>query len=231
MRYRVAIPTGIKGGTITYEIPFGAIERPEGEFPAQNWIDYGDGRRGVALLNRGLPGNNAVDGVMMLSLLKCTALKEGYAEVGGFRFSTPTEEGYEKNKEHVFDYALVPHAGDWREVQAYRQGAEFNCPLIAWKPRKTPGKLPSRLSFAKLSAQNAVVSAVKACDGGMIVRVYEAEGRETGQVFLQTAWPVREAFEVNLIEKQEKAISFEGPRKCLSLDLGPFEIKTLKLVF
>ena len=51
------------------EIPFGAIERPDSiEMPAQNWIDYSDGRHGLALLNRGLPGNNVSDGTMMLSL-------------------------------------------------------------------------------------------------------------------------------------------------------------------
>src|SRR5260221_4858196 len=32
------------------EIPFGSIERPTAqEFPAQNWIDYGDGQHGEFL--------------------------------------------------------------------------------------------------------------------------------------------------------------------------------------
>ena len=35
VRYRAVLPTSIQEGTITYEIPFGAIERPEGEYPAE----------------------------------------------------------------------------------------------------------------------------------------------------------------------------------------------------
>ena len=73
----MALPTTLAEGVITQEIPFGAIERPKGEFPAQNWMDYSDGQKGVAVLNRGLPGNNVDDDVMLLSLLKCTATEGG----------------------------------------------------------------------------------------------------------------------------------------------------------
>ena len=69
VRYRLLVPTTITNGRNFQEIPFGAIERPIAqEFPAQNWIDYSDGQRGVALINRGLPGNNVADGTLMVSL-------------------------------------------------------------------------------------------------------------------------------------------------------------------
>jgi len=56
VRYRGGLPHDYVKGTSTYEIPFGAIERPKNiEFPTQNWVDYGDGRKGVALINRGIP--------------------------------------------------------------------------------------------------------------------------------------------------------------------------------
>jgi alpha-mannosidase len=233
VRYRAALPTSIRGGTITYEIPFAALQRPEGEYPAQNWIDYSSDDRGVTLLNRGLPGNNVVDGVMMLSLMKCTALKEGYAEVGGFKLGTATDGGYEKGRTHSFDYAIVPHgSGDWRAVQAYRRGAEFNTPLIAWKPRQHAGQLPAKTSFLKIGGENIVLSAVKACAGGMIVRVYEAEGRAgLSPASIEPAWPVQQAYETNLIELEEKAIEFDPTANRVSLALGPFEIKTVKLIF
>ena len=133
VRYRVAFPTNIEKGKITYEIPFGALDRHEGELPAQNWIDYGEVDKGIALLNQGLPGNNVVDGVMMLSLLKCTGLEGGYAD---FKLGEVTRQALEKGIKHTFDYALVPHSGTWQEAQSYRRGAEFNTPLILWKPSK-----------------------------------------------------------------------------------------------
>jgi alpha-mannosidase len=240
VRYRAALPTSIQDGTITYEIPFGAIERPEGEFPAQNWIDYSKEDRGVTLLNRGLPGNNVVDGVMMLSLMKCTILEGGY---GDLKLGPITQAAYEKGKTHIFDYALIPHSGDWRSVQAYRRGAEFNVSLIPIKPGKKlskitgilPGTLPSKMNFIKISGNNEkncsiVLSSVKACPGGMIVRLYEAEGRDEN-VSLEFAWKAQQAYEVNLIEKGEQLIPLESGGKRLSLKFGKFEIRTVKVIF
>src|SRR5205085_1946504 len=84
VRYRVVFPTSIPKGTSMEEIPFGAIERPQRqEFPAQNWGDYGDGSKGLALLNRGLPGNNVADGNMMLSLMRSARLIS-YGFIGGY---------------------------------------------------------------------------------------------------------------------------------------------------
>ena len=77
-------PRRSSDGQSVHEIPFGAIERPAGiEFPAQNWVDYGNGQQGVALLNRGLPGNNVADGTMMLSLLRSTRIV-AYGFGGGY---------------------------------------------------------------------------------------------------------------------------------------------------
>ena len=50
VRYRVLFPTSIREGTSYHEIPFGVIQRPAGmELPAQNWVDWGNAERGVAL--------------------------------------------------------------------------------------------------------------------------------------------------------------------------------------
>ena len=121
VRYRVLFPTTIAGGTVTHEIPFGAIERPEREFPAQNWIDYSDGQHGVALLNRGLPGNNVDNSVMMLSLARATQIVS-YGG-GGYEPGIGSASGQEKGKRLAFDYALVPHDGDWREGARLSQWA------------------------------------------------------------------------------------------------------------
>jgi alpha-mannosidase len=232
VRYRMALPTTLRGGAITREIPFGAIEQPEGEFPAQNWIDYGDGRRGVAVLNRGLPGAAVHNGVLLLALLKCTSIAEGYGEVGGFKRSTKTSDGYELGVEHSFDYALYPHAGDWRSAQTYRRGLEFNRPLVAVKARSEPGALPARGSLCSVSAPSVVVSALKADDAGtgcLVLRLYEAEGRAVAGVRLSLSTPMAGAVETNLIEREGTEVALEDGGRGLTLDFGPFEIKTVCL--
>ena len=226
VRYRALFPTTITGGTVTHEIPFGAIERPEREFPAQNWIDYSDGRHGLALLNRGLPGNNVDDGVMMLSLARATQIVS-YGG-GGYEPGIGSASGQEKGKRLAFDYALVPHDGDWREGRIYRSGLEFNNPLIARKAAAHPGRLPSQWGLVDISAPNVVVSTIKiGRDGSTIVRVYEAEGRPATGVRMRMNMSVDNAAETNLLEDEQGELAVAG--NTVSFDLGPFEIKTFKL--
>ena len=228
VRYRMALPTTLENGTITQEIPFGAIERPTGEFPAQNWMDYSGDGKGVAILNRGLPGNNVEENVMMLSLLKCTALKEGYGEVGGFNRSTKTTDGYEIDVPHAFDYALVPHPGDWREAKLVQRGAEFNRPLIALKSEKRSGQLPQRLSLFEVSAENVIVSAVKSSGEGILIRLYESEGTATAGVTLRSALAMKAVVETNLIEADPLPLSLSASDKEIAFNMGAFEIKTFR---
>jgi alpha-mannosidase len=228
VRYRVLFPTSIRDGQNMQEIPFGAIRRPDGiEFPAQNWIDYGDGRKGVALLNRGLPGNNVADGTMMLSLLRSTRIVS-YGDASG-GYGGGDDSSFELNKELTFDYALVPHAGDWREAGVYRDGMEFNHPLLTCPMSQHPGMLGARWGFLEIKPKNVILSSLKlGSDGAVVLRVYEATGRATtATVKIGLPTPPFVAEEVNLMEDPGRQLSRTEamPR----FDLRPFEIKTIKL--
>ena len=75
-------------------------------------------------------------------------------------------------------YALVPHAGDWREAGVFRDGLEFNHPLICRKVLPHAGTLPARWGLLEVSSPNVVVSALKpGRDGTAVLRVYEAAGQ------------------------------------------------------
>ena len=210
------------------EIPFGAVERPAAiEFPAQNWADYGDGQRGVALLNRGLPGNLATDGTMMLSLARSTAIV-AYGFGGGYAPGMSSDSGFGLGKPLAFDYALVAHAGDWREAGIYRSGLEFNNPLIVRKTPPHAGSLPKRWGLLEVSHLNVVVSALKPGRGGAaILRIYEAAGMRTPGVKIGLVPKVVSADEVNLMEDPGRKLAVANDT--VAVDLGPFEIKTLKL--
>ena len=228
VRYRVLFPTSIAAGTSVHEIPFGAHARPDGiEFPAQNWVDYGDDERGLALLNRGLPGNNVADGVMMLSLMRSTCIVS-YGHHGGYEPGMASDTGFEMGKELAFDYALVPHRGDWRDAGVYREGLAFNHPLIATTASSHPGTLPSRWGFLQVSADNVVVSALKpGRPGHAVLRVYEAAGKPTRRAKVTFAARVTSAREVNLMEDPGRTLK---PRdNTLQFDLRPFEIRTFEL--
>jgi len=227
VRYRLLFPTTIRDGVSVHEIPFGAIRRPDGiEFPAQNWIDYANGEKGIALLNRGLPGNNVADGTMMLSLMRCTSIV-AYGFGGGYEPGMTSDSGFELGKVLGFDYALVPHASDWRHADIYREGMEFNNPLLVHTASCQPGALPSSWSFLEVSHPNVVVSALKPGEnGGAVLRIYEAEGLPAERVKIRLGAQVAAAAEVNLMEDPIEKISVVD--NAVELDLGPHEIKTLR---
>ncbi len=227
VRYRAVFPTSIAKGTATEEIAFGAIERPERrEFPAQNWSDWSDGSRGLALLNRGLPGNNVAGGEMMLSLMRSTRLIS-YGYIGGLEPGVGSDTALGIGREYKLDYALVPHNGDWRAASVWRAGLEFNNPLIARTVAPHKGTLPNRWGLLDVSGDDVVTTALKpGRDGMAVLRVYEASGRAAQGVRVTFHVPVSDAHEANLIEDSAAAIVSAGD--ALAFDLKPFEIRTFK---
>ena len=228
VRYQALFPTTIKNGRSFHAIPFGAIERPEGiEFPAQNWVDYGDPQHGLAILNFGQPGNVVSDGTMMLSLLRSNTIG-GYGFGGGYEHGMSSDSGLQIGKEITLEYSLLPHAGDWRDAGVHRAGMERNNPLIVQKAALHAGTLPGRWGALEVSHPNVVVSAMKPGRGGAtILRVFEATGRPTSAVRIKLAAQVASASEVNLMEDpiRDLPVADNG----IQFDLHGFEIKTFSL--
>ena len=226
VRYRALFPTSIENGQNVHEIPFGALQRPLGiEFPAQNWVDYSDGRRGLALLNRGLPGNNVVDGTMVLSLCRSTRIV-AYGFGGGYEPGMSSDSGLDLGKELSFQYALVPHPGNWEQAGIYRDGMEFNNPLVAVTSAPHAGTLPCRWGFLEINNPSVVLSALKPGEGSaVILRVYEAAGKPAKGIRVAFAAQVTVVKEVNLVEDAASLLAVTDG--AVQFDLGPFEIKTL----
>lgn len=228
LRYRVLFPTSIQNGKAVREIPFGAIELKDGiETPAQNWIDYGDGRRGLTLLNRGLPGNNVADGTLLLSLMRSAKLLR-YPTVGGFDPTVSSDTGLELGKQLSFHYSLVPHSGSWQEARTFRDGMELNHPLLVRKAASHTGTLGKRWGLIELSDPNLVVTALKpGADGSVILRLYEATGNSATAVRVTVASGLTSVSEVNLMEDEVKPLAGQGDR--FQFDSRGFEIKSFRL--
>ena len=228
VRYRVLFPTSIQNGRAFHEIPFGAIERTQGiEYPAQNWIDYSDNRHGIALLNRGLPGNNVESGTLLLSLLRSSKLLQ-YPSVGGFDPTISSDSGLQLGKTLRLQYALVPHEGSWQQSGIFREGFELNHPLIVRKTTSHAGTLPKRWGLLEVSNPAVVISALKpGADGGTILRVYEATGKEARDVRIEVHQPLVSASEVNLMEDVQRPLPVQGAG--IQFNLHGYEIKTFNL--
>jgi alpha-mannosidase len=227
VRYRVVFPTSITNGKMNEEIPFGAIERPERqEFPAQNWSDYSGGSRGLALLNRGLPGNNFAGGELMLSLMRSTRLIS-YGYIGGFEPGVGSDTALGIGRRYTLEYALVPHTGDWRTAAPWRAGLEFNNPLITRMIAPHRGILPARWGMLEVSNEAVVTSALKpGKDGSAVLRVYEASGQPARGVSVSLQTPITDVREANLIEDPVAPVAAKADG--FTFDMRPFEIRTFR---
>jgi alpha-mannosidase len=221
---KTAFPLALNATSASYEIQFGAVERPTHrntswdaarfETCAHRWADISEGGYGVALLNDGKYGHDALGSMLRLTLLKSGIMPDPTADEGLHRFC----------------YALLPHAGDWRQGQVVRRAYELNAPLRARAREAGRGTLPPSGSFLGCDAEHVVVETVKvAQDGdGLIVRLYEAHNRR-GPLTLSFAGPIASAEETDMLERPLRALAADGER--LRLVVRPFEVKTLRVRF
>jgi alpha-mannosidase len=163
----------------------------------------------------------------MLSLMRSHNLG-AYGFGGGYEPGMSSETGFELDQRRVFEYAVIPHAGDWRVAQSWRAGWEFNHPLIVHRAEVHPGPQPRRWGLLDLPDANVVLTALApTTDGALQLRVYEAAGRAMNPARVQFHAKIAGAREVNFMRDnvQKLKTSSDG----LEFPLHPFEIKTLEL--
>ena len=139
-----------------------------------------------------------------------------------------SESGFELGAPRTLHYALVPHKGDWRDAAIFRDGLEFNHPLLVRKAGIHAGRLPARWGMVEISSANVVLTALKPGPAGStIIRVYEASGRATPDARIKVNAGVKTAEESDLLERAGSKLKTENGT--LHFSLHPFEIKTIKL--
>lgn len=219
---KVAFEVDVLSPKATYEIQFGAIERPthqntswdraKFEVPAHRWVDLSETGYGVSLMNDCKYGHSVIGNVMRLSLLRSPISPDPNADQG----------------EHLFIYSLYPHRGDWREAETVRRAYELNAPLIAVLEPAHPGELPSSGWFARTDAPTVVIETVKKAEDSddLIMRLYESQGWR-GKVRIRFGEIPKEVFECNLMEEDDERLEMRDGE--LEIFVKPFEVKTLKL--
>lgn len=219
---KVAFPVDIVATKATYEIPFGALERPthrntsweqaQFEVCGHRWADLSEGGYGVSLLNDCKYGYDIHDGVLRLSLLRSPRWPDRNADQG----------------EHEFTYSLYPHSGEWRQADVVREAAELNEPLLAVSEAAHSGCYPSTHAWLAFQSSHVMLDTIKqAEDGsGTIVRLYEAAGSRESATLDWKDEDVR-ACRVNLLESETGSVDTTGG--VIPLSFRPYEVQTFKL--
>lgn len=215
---KVEFPFNVRADQATYEIQFGHLSRPTHynttwdlarfEVSAHRWADLGEPGFGVALLNDCKYGYATRGHVMSLSLLRSPTYPD-----------TEADQGH-----HKFRYALLPHAGTFREAGVIEEGYRFNSPLLV-----SGSNLPlHEKSFFQVSSPHVILDTVKKAEesDALIVRLYEAHGAH-GRVRLTSPLPVKSASRCNLLEEQDQRLKWA--KGGVEVAVTPFQIVTLKL--
>jgi alpha-mannosidase len=227
---KAAFPLAASGPFATYEIPYGTIERPttrdnswekaQFEVAAMRWADLsgpgGDGKQhGLSILNNSKYAYDAAGNVLRLTLLRSPKWPDPDADMG----------------HHHFHYALYPHAGTWKDALTVRHGYEYNYPLTAVVTTAHSGTLPAEHSFASVSPENVVLTAVKKAEDadGLIFRVYEWAGKQSTVEF-HVPPGATGATVTNMMEAPEGApLAVTGD--VVKAPIKPYEILTIRVSY
>jgi alpha-mannosidase len=216
---KAVFPVNVRAMNASYEMQFGSVERPTHfntsydlaryEVPGHRWSDLSEHGFGVALLSESKYGFSTFGNVMRLSLLRSPKSPDPNADMGRHRFA----------------YAILPHAGDWRQGQVVAEGYRFNVPIRF----AAGGEAVESVSFASVDDPNLVIDTIKRSEDGVgiIVRLYECHGAR-GEARLSVALPFRHATRCNILEEPFSAAPKVRGENIL-LPYRPFELISLKL--
>lgn len=203
----------------------------------QTFVDVTDGQAGLMIANRGLPEYEVLqdpDRTVAVTLLRAIGwLSRGDLTTrrgnAGPALPTPGAQGLGT---HVYHYAIVPHAGTWRDHSTIHQAHAFAAPLRALQmaPGKS-GTLPPRYSFLSIKPDNLLLSALKRTEKGdaTVLRFYETNGSRVSAT-LHTEARLSQATTANLAEVEARDPSLRLVNESsVNTDVEPYQIKTLLL--
>jgi alpha-mannosidase len=196
-------------------MPFGFAERPTHystsfdraryEVPGHRWSDLSEHGFGAALLTDSKYGYSGYGNELRISLLRAPKSPDPEADMG----------------RHEFAYALLPHAGGWRDAGVVSEGARFNAD-IRW------GWCTPAGSLAAVDDTNLLLDTIKRAEDSddLVLRLYEAHGGR-GVARLQLGIPFESARRANALEEDGEPIEVENGE--LVVPYRPHEVLTVKI--
>lgn len=120
---------------------------------------------------------------------------------------------FAEQKNHIFQYRLYPHTGDWRHAEIPRKAMEYNHEPIAMPVTPHEGSLPPHASLLSIEPNNILISCLKPAGfpeaeyastqkmkPPFIVRMVETHGEESN-IWLESSRPVKTVKAVRIDEQ------------------------------
>ena len=239
--FRMLLPVNNANGQVAYEVPFGVVEVGKSEIDkaAEQWYDAICKEMHPREVLNFISSSDDQIGLTMSSSVAVCDFKDSTADPVDYPILQPVllasrrschGEGnwYLQPGDHYYSFSILSHQPGWKN--GVRFSHEANNPLMA-VIRYVSSRdlnLADRHSFASLSGDNVMVSAIKKCedDNTVVVRLYDIEGKDS-EVTLNTFFSMAGAEHTNIIEEQGKPVPAVG--KTLKTRIGHHAIETFKL--
>jgi len=220
---------------IAHHTSIGALPKETGPSPTQfqrNFVGINDNKKGLVILNKGLPEYEATpDGTIALTLLRSVGWLSqddlrSRERLAGPKISVPDAQC---RREHIFEYAIVTQSGSWNAASLYREENQYSIPLKNMIIHRQEGILPSKLSFLRIKPDELMVSAIKKAynDNDLIVRLFNPTGKLLkGRVGILHG--IKQAWLADLNEEKKKKIPV-GKDGMAFVEVGPKKIVTVRL--
>ncbi len=212
-------------------------ERPVAQQPQYRFCDVSGLGAGMTMVNRGLPevearatlGETGARTMLYLTLLRCVGwlsrddlpVRKGHAGPG---LATP---GAQCIGRHRFEYALIPHSGDW--LSTLPMVESFAAPMRAVTTTVHNGALSPRLSLVTVDDPAVSVSALKRTADGqaLALRLWNASARPV-RTTVRLGLPLKAARLSRLDETEGDDLPLAQDRS-LPVSLAPFQAVTMLL--
>lgn len=222
---RALFPLAVQAHEATFETMYGAVRRPTHrntswdstrfEVSGHRWVDMSETGYGAALLNDAKYAYSAHRNLLGISLLRSPRYPDLYADEGPHRFT----------------YSLFPHEGDWTTSGVVNEAFAVNSPLIALPAGGSANDAPFLTVTGGL---DLTLGSLKPAEdeNGLILRLHEPHGAR-GAAHLTFAHPPSQIETVNLLEEpvDRDGLAANHDGKTLRLEVRPFEVATLRLLF
>jgi alpha-mannosidase len=240
-RLRLRVDTDVVSEKVAVEGHFDVLERPIALPPAESWfqkpsggnhqrrfLSVGDGERGLALFNAGLPeyaAESLPGGVSLrVTLLRSVgwlSRNDLTSRPQGAGPALPTP-GAQCLGSHRFELAVMPFAGEWDDAGVPAAADRFTTPPLI------DATLGDASGEARLELpEGLLLSALKRAEAGarLVVRLWNP-GRRTVEGPLRLG---REPAAVDLVDLNESVRRVLEPSAELPLSVAPKEVVTLSI--
>ena len=223
---------------ISHSVFIGDLPKEKGPSATQfqrNFVSINDGKKGLVILNKGLPEYEAkVDGTIALTLLRSVGWLSqddltSREKLAGPKVSVPDAQCIGP---HVFEYAILPQPGSWDAKPVYREENRYNIDIKSAEIPWQKGKLPLQLSFVLIKPDELMVSAIKKAysNDNIIIRLFNPTSKYIkGSIEIYPG--IKEAWTADLNEEKKNAIHVQidgtilieaGPKKIITISILPY---------